>query len=164
MRWLILGVFGIVGTVGVALEARAQAPQGGPGTFRPQAQQSGLGVGFYSRNYRAPGFSPLPQTPTYNAVSFYGKSYRAPGFTPIASGQMTLSGQLIPYGQLAYYGARYNAPNLYMAPSLAMQPSAPQGFTLSNAGQSSAPQGFTLSYGPGSYSDLNFYAPGSFPR
>jgi len=53
-------------------------------------------VSFYGRGYRAPGFSPIPSTPTYGAVSFYGQSYRAPGFSPVPAAQGNLTFAMVP--------------------------------------------------------------------
>jgi hypothetical protein len=138
-RWILNGLVGF-GVVGLLWSSATPAQAQPPASFRPTSS----GVGFFSRNYRSPGFSTIPAPPRYNAVSFYGRSFNAPGFSPI------------PPGQLMYVPGNYgfNSP----APSAPVQGSSGQGVSY---GWHYGPS--VLSYQPGVYSDYASYALGTVP-
>jgi hypothetical protein len=157
MRALALGACMATAVLSMVLEAPAQTPlnplpPSSPSLFRPPPVPGG--TGFYSRTYRAPGFSSVPTPPNYNSVSFYGRSYRPSGFSPVPPNTPVTT----------IYATEYRL--LGLPPQTAVQivrstptgPSVavPEGFSLA------IPEGFMASSDMGSYSGLSYFAPGSF--
>jgi hypothetical protein len=152
MRPLCVCTALIIGAAGLFGDARPaggqQLPPSTPSQFRSPPVPSG--TGFYSRTYRAPGFSPVPAPPVYNAVSFYGRSYRAPGFSPVPA---TPS-----YNAVSFYGRGYLVPGFVPQRAGTVFPTA-----VAVGPSITVPEGFSSESAAGSYSYLNLYAPGSFP-
>ncbi len=153
MRPLAAATVMVIGLAGYLAEAplvlaQQQLPPSTPPLFRPPPTPPG--TGFYSRTYRAPGFSPIPSPPVYNSVSFYGRSYRAPGFSPVPSTPV--------YNAVSFYGRSYRAPGF-----IPQRMGQPVPVVVVGVPTIAIPEGFSAESDTGSYGGLNIFAPGSFP-
>jgi len=141
---LVCGVIILMGSL-----AEAQQPPPTASLFRPPPTPPG--TGFYSRTYRAPGFSPVPAPAQYNSVSFYGRSFRAPGFSSYPSPPT--------YGAVSFYGQSYRAPGFSPVPT-------PQGnLSFALVPTVAVPEGFTAATNANltSFANMGVFSPGFSP-